>query len=177
MSIVLAIILLLPHLSVFILSRKLQQKHGKNYHPIGGTIFNQLLNFNRLQHYMTYLAGKYKTYRLLSPFRNEIYTTDPANVEYILKTNLDNYGKGWYHNSILKDLLGDGIFTVDGDKWRQQRKVSSCEFSTKVLRNFSSIIFQKKVGKLAHILYEAAISKPDNGYSGSLDEINLRFNF
>uniref|UniRef100_A0A7N2MEF2 Cytochrome P450 n=1 Tax=Quercus lobata TaxID=97700 RepID=A0A7N2MEF2_QUELO len=120
------------------------QKHGKKYHPIGGTIFNQLLNFNRLQHYMTDLAGKYKTYRLLSPFRNEIYTTDPANVEYILKTNFNNYGKGCYHNSILKDLLGDGIFTVDGNKWRQQRKVSSYEFSTKILRNYSSI---KECGK------------------------------
>lgn len=91
MSIVLAIIL--PLLLIFIFSRKLQQKHGKKYHPIGGTIFNQLLNFNRLQHYMTDLAGKYKTYRLLSPFRNEIYTTDRANVEYILKTNFNNYGK------------------------------------------------------------------------------------
>ena len=81
--------------------------------------------------------------------------------------------QGWYHNSILKDLLGDGIFTVDGDKWRQQRKLSSCEFSTKVLRNFSSIIFQKKVGKLAHILYEAAISKPDNGYSGEYPRLKI----
>lgn len=42
---------------------------------------------------MTDLAGKYKTYRLLSLFRSEIYTTDPANVEYILKTNFENYGK------------------------------------------------------------------------------------
>ncbi|KAK7850795.1 cytochrome p450 704c1 [Quercus suber] len=56
--------------------------------------------------------------------------------------------------SILKDLLGDGIFTVDGDKWHQQRKVSSYEFSTKILRNYSSIFFQKNVAKLAHILYE-----------------------
>jgi hypothetical protein len=81
-------------LFVLILFRELQQKHRKKkFHPIGGTIFNQLLNFHRLQHYMTDLAGKYKTYRLLSLFRSEIYTTDPANVEYILKTNFENYGK------------------------------------------------------------------------------------
>ncbi|CAN4111653.1 unnamed protein product [Withania somnifera] len=43
---------------------------------------------------MTDLAGKYKTYRLISPFMNEIYTADPANIEYILKTNFGNYGKG-----------------------------------------------------------------------------------
>ncbi|XP_059312722.1 cytochrome P450 704C1-like [Lycium ferocissimum] len=144
---------------VHFLTKKLLVKHGKKrYHPIGGTIFNQLLNFHRLYHYMTDLASKYKTYRLISPFRSEIYTSEPANVEYILKTKFDNYGRGSYHYSNLKDLLGDGIFTVDGDKWREQRTLSSHEFSTKVLRNFSSVVFRKNVAKLAHILSEAASS-------------------
>ncbi|KAJ8573239.1 hypothetical protein K7X08_009750 [Anisodus acutangulus] len=65
---------------------------------------------------------------------------------------------GSYHYSNLKDLLGDGIFTVDGDKWREQRKLSSHEFSTRVLRDFSSVVFRKNVAKLAHILSEAANS-------------------
>ncbi|KAF2311094.1 hypothetical protein GH714_019455 [Hevea brasiliensis] len=101
-----------------ILTRKLKKKQRKNkYHPVGGTIFHQLLNFNRMHDYVVDLAGKYKTYRLLSPFRNMIFTTDPVNVEYILKTNFENYGKGKYNYENLKDLLGDGIFTVDGEKW------------------------------------------------------------
>ncbi|KAA8515955.1 hypothetical protein F0562_019134 [Nyssa sinensis] len=142
-----------------IVALNLQQKRAKKkYPPIGGTIFNQLINFNRLHHYMTDLAGKHKTYRLISPFRNEIYTADPANVEYILKNNFENYGKGGHNYSILRDLLGDGIFTVDGDKWREQRKVSSHEFSTKVLRDFSSVVFRKNVVKLANIVSEAATS-------------------
>ena len=66
--------------------------------------------------------------------------------------------QGQYNYSLLNDLLGDGIFTVDGHKWRQQRKVSSYEFSTKVLRDFSSIVFRKNVAKLANILSEAANS-------------------
>jgi hypothetical protein len=84
-------------LSIFIVQlsiRKLNKKQEKHkYHPVGGTVFNQLLNFNRLHHYMTDLAGKYKTYRLIAPFRSEVYTADPVNVEYILKTNFENYGK------------------------------------------------------------------------------------
>ena len=80
-------------LLVQVLFRKLDRRHRKKYPPVAGTVFNQLLNFNRLHHYMTDLAGKYKTYRLLSPFRNEIYTADPVNVEYILKTHFENYGK------------------------------------------------------------------------------------
>ncbi|PHU29249.1 hypothetical protein BC332_01342 [Capsicum chinense] len=146
--------LLLCGFIVHLLTKELNGK--KRYHPIGGTIFNQLFNFHRLHHYMTDLAGKYRTYRLISPFKNEIYTSDPANVEYILKTNFDNYGKGWYNYNILKDLLGDGMFAVDGDKWREQRKLSSHDFSTRVLRDFSTAVFKKDVAKLAQILSEAA---------------------
>ncbi|KDP27731.1 hypothetical protein JCGZ_19708 [Jatropha curcas] len=153
---------LIPSLIIIqILSRKLKKKakqREKKYHPIGGTVFNQLFNFNRLHHYMTDLASKYKTYRLLAPFRDEVYTSDPLNVEYILKTNFPNYGKGEYNYNNLRDLLGDGIFTVDGEKWRQQRKVSSYEFSTKVLREFSSVVFRNNAAKLAGIVTEAAKS-------------------
>ncbi|XP_074273171.1 cytochrome P450 704C1-like [Silene latifolia] len=138
---------------------KLFQKHGhKIYPPIAGTMFNQLLNFKRLHHYMTHLATKHKTYRLLNPFRNEVYTCDPANVEYILKTNFDNFGKGDYTYDNVSDLLGDGIFAVDGHKWRNQRKVSSYEFSTRVLRDFSSTIFRENAVKLANVISDAVKS-------------------
>lgn len=52
--------------------------------------------------------------------------------------------QGKYFYDIMKDLLGDGIFTVDGDQWREPRKVSSHEFSTKVLRDFSSVQSSEK---------------------------------
>ncbi|KAK6239960.1 hypothetical protein QUC31_005429 [Theobroma cacao] len=153
--------LILTLFTVKFLAAKLREKQKKNktkYHPVGGTVFSQLLNFKRLHHYMTDLAGKYRTYRLLSPFRSEVYTSEPDNVEYILKTNIQNYGKGEYNYSLLKGLLGDGIFAVDGDKWRQQRKVSSYEFSTKVLRDFSTVVFRKNAAKLANIVSDAAKS-------------------
>ncbi|XP_015168076.1 cytochrome P450 704C1-like [Solanum tuberosum] len=110
---------------------------------------------------MTDLAGKYKTYRLISPFRNEIYTCDPANVKHILKTNFDNYGKIYTIGlQLLFDKRGfyKSAYFVDGDKWQGQRKLSSHEFSTRVLRDFSSVVFRKNVAKLAHILSEAANS-------------------
>lgn len=86
-----AIASLLVILAVMVVRRKLCDK--KRYHPIGGTVINLLVNFPRLHHYMTDLARKHKTYRVLSPFRSEVYTSDPANVEYILKSNFPNYGK------------------------------------------------------------------------------------
>ncbi|XP_061999569.1 cytochrome P450 704C1-like [Rosa rugosa] len=131
---------------------------NKRYPPVAGTVLHQVIHFPRLHHYHTELACKYKTYRILDLFKYAVYTIDPANVEYMLKTNVANYGKGLYLHSILSDVLGDGIFAVDGDKWRHQRKVSSSQFSTKVLRDFSSEIFKTNGVKLAGIIHQAATS-------------------
>ncbi|KAI3982527.1 hypothetical protein MKX01_031266 [Papaver californicum] len=122
------------------------KKRKKRYHPVAGTMFNQLLNSNRIWDYMTDHCSEHKTYILLSPFRSEVYTSDPAN--------------GWYNYNNLKDLLGDGIFAVDGDKWRHQRKTSSYEFATRVLRDFSSLVFQKNTAKLARVVSENTNSNP-----------------
>ncbi|CAK8573614.1 unnamed protein product [Lathyrus sativus] len=130
----------------------------RRYHPVGGTVIHQLFNFHRLFDYMTDLTMKRKTYRLLSFTRSEVYTSDPANVEHMLVTNFSNYGKGWYHHGVLTDLLGDGIFTVDGEKWRHQRKSASYQLSTKSLREFSGSVFKSDAVKLAGIVSEAAIS-------------------
>lgn len=46
---------------------------------------------------------------------------EPEDAEYILKTNFDNFPKGPKLREILGDLLGKGIFAVDGDPWREQR--------------------------------------------------------
>ena len=58
------------------------------------------------------------------------------------------FPQGEYHCDIMKDLFGDGIFAVDGEKWRHQRKLASYKFSTKVLRDFSTSVFQDNAAKL-----------------------------
>ncbi|XAR71775.1 Abieta-7,13-dien-18-ol hydroxylase [Bertholletia excelsa] len=140
-------------------AREVFLKKGKRYAPVVGTVFQLLVNLPGLHDYMTGISAKHRTYRFLNLFRSDVYISDPANVEYILKTNFANYGKGWVHHDILKDLLGDGIFTVDGEMWRTQRKTSSHEFSTKILREFSSEVFRSNAGKLAQVVSEAATAK------------------
>ena len=63
--------------------------------------------------------------------------------------------QGKFSHDILEDLLGNGIFTVDGEQWRQQRKIASFEFSTKVLKDFSSVVFWENAVKLSKILLES----------------------
>lgn len=52
------------------------------------------------------------------------------------------------HIVIMRDLFGDGILAVDGEKWRHQRKLASYEFSTRVLREYSSAVFRDNAAKL-----------------------------
>lgn len=144
---------------VVFVSYVLQVYSKNNRPPVAGPIFYQLLNFNQLFDYLTYHAKKNITFRMITPSHSEVYTADPVNVEYILKTNFSNYGKGSYNIGILYDLLGEGIFAVDGDKWRHQRKLASHEFSTRVLRDFSTIVFRKNAVKLVSHISKAAAAK------------------
>ncbi|XP_042481562.1 cytochrome P450 704C1-like [Macadamia integrifolia] len=130
-------------------------KHPQ-YPPVMGTVFHQLLYFNRLYDYYTNIARKHPTFRLLAPTQSNLYTMDPQNIEYIVKTNFNKYSKGSHFHEILEDLFGDGIFNVDGDEWREQRKIASFEFSTRVLRDFSCAVFRSKAAKLAETILRFA---------------------
>ncbi|KAF6136468.1 hypothetical protein GIB67_035027 [Kingdonia uniflora] len=81
--------------------------------PIAGTIFNQLLNFNLLYDYITVLARKYGTFRLITHTQSEIFTVNPLNVEHVLKTNFSNYLKGIYgYEEVSMKCTLDSIFKV-----------------------------------------------------------------
>jgi hypothetical protein len=63
-----------------------------------------------------------------------VVTNDVQNVTHTLK-NVKTYGKGpkWY--SRMKHLLGNGIFSADGDQWYKHRKTSSHLFNLNKFRN------------------------------------------
>ncbi|KAM7266380.1 hypothetical protein ACFE04_004277 [Oxalis oulophora] len=123
-----------------------------------------LINFHRLYDFLTDHARKHKSFRIFNYTEYLVYTTDPRNVEHILQTNFSNYVKGKVLHEQLSDLLGDGIFTVDGDKWKQQRKLASHEFSTKNIREFSSIVFKNNAVKLARMISKSAASNKTDDY-------------
>ncbi|PKI67079.1 hypothetical protein CRG98_012500, partial [Punica granatum] len=162
--ILLAVIVLLPFIAFLILVGKLfTGKSIKNpeYPPINGTIFGQVFYFNTLYDQQTKDAKKFPTFRLLAPSQSDVYTIDPRNVEHVSKTCFGKYIKGDGDKEIIKDLFGEGIFAVNGDKWRQQRKLASLEFSTRVLRDFSCSVFRQNAAKLVGVLVEMAAQGRD----------------
>ncbi|WVZ67832.1 hypothetical protein U9M48_016861 [Paspalum notatum var. saurae] len=124
----------------------------RRYPPVVGTVFHKLYHFRRLHDYLTDLSRGRKTFRLLAPGRRVIYTCDPAVVEHILRAKFANYGKGSFNRDNTGDLLGDGIFAVDGDRWRQQRKIAGHEFATRAMREFSGAVFRENAARLAAVV-------------------------
>eukprot|EP00250_Pteridium_aquilinum_P016970 c23387_g1_i1 orf=189-1883(+) len=120
--------------------------------PFVGATLSHIINRHRFHDYITDYSQRFGTFRVAYPTFNYFYTTDPANVEHMLKTNFHNYGKGKFAYEIQQEVFGDGIFSVDGMEWKQQRKIASYEFASKSLKEFCELAFREKAIKLANFL-------------------------
>ncbi|KAI7990835.1 Cytochrome P450 94A2 [Camellia lanceoleosa] len=89
-----------------------------------------------------------------------VFTANPSNVQHILKTHFHIYQKGEIFREHIFDLLGDGIFSVDGENWKFQRQVASHEFNTKFLRKFVETVVDTELSdRLIPIFSTAAANK------------------
>lgn len=123
-----ALFLLLSLLSIslfFVFSPKSPSKksNGSGFvtYPLVGNLPVFLMNRHRWLEWMTEaLRGQPSntiTFRRPGNLR-AVITANPANVEYILKTNFPNYPKGERFVTTLEDFLRQGIFNSDGDLWK-----------------------------------------------------------
>ncbi|PON40898.1 Cytochrome P450, E-class, group I [Trema orientale] len=128
------------------------------YPPVKGTLFNLIFHYNELHDYLTRLARENPTFRLLTPAQSYVYTADPRNVEHVVKSGFGKFSKGDRSREIMADLFGRGIFLADGEDWKQQRKLASFEFSTRVLRDFSCSVFRTNAAKLVRVVSDFSVA-------------------
>ncbi|RZC57274.1 hypothetical protein C5167_004572 [Papaver somniferum] len=116
---------------------------GPRVWPLLGSLPGLIENHDRLHDWITEnlrkCGGTYQTCICAVPFlaRKQglvTVTSDPKNIEHILKSRFENYPKGPTWQSVFHDLLGEGIFNSDGDTWLFQRKTAALEFTTRTLR-------------------------------------------
>ncbi|KAJ7954546.1 Cytochrome P450 family protein [Quillaja saponaria] len=169
-------------ITVFIAIHSLTQKkrHGLPVWPGLGMLPSLLLNGlpSNLYEWLTnVLLHQNGTFRFKGPCLsslNCVITSDPRNLEYILKTNFPNFPKGHYFHDTVRDLLGDGIFSVDDETWQRQRKTASIEFhSTKFRQLTTESLLELVHGRLLLVL-EEAINKSS---PIDLQDILLRLTF
>lgn len=125
--------------------------------PILGNIMILINTFDNRIEFLKKLFKKYgNTCRVYYPsffqMHRWVFINDTDSVKYILKDNFNNYPKGEEFHEIFDELLGDGIFNVDGCLWSSQRKISSYKFNVNTLRNYMTDIFIKHADSTLNII-------------------------
>ncbi|CAM6049625.1 unnamed protein product, partial [Sphagnum compactum] len=150
---------------------------GPKVYPIIGNTMQVLWQRDIVLDYMTDHMKNQSTMTIRTMFLGGIsmyMTANPENVEYILKTNFENYQKGFLMARNLRNLLGDGIFLANGEKWKLQRKVASHEFTSNSLRNFMHGTVQAELNdRLIPLLGKIC----NEGASIDLQDLFMRFAF
>lgn len=157
--------------------RGVHEFSGPPSHPLIGCLVSFYKNrFRLLDWYTELLADSATSTIVVSRLgsRRTIVTANPENVEYMLKTNFNNFPKGKPFTEILGDFLGCGIFNVDGELWRTQRKLASHELSTKSLRDYMMNTLEEEVEKGLLPLMESVAAKEQ---VVDLQELLRRFAF
>ncbi|KAF9162595.1 hypothetical protein DFQ26_003409 [Actinomortierella ambigua] len=102
--------------------------------------------YNTLHQGMRYFGNKMSM--TLPIIGRMIIVNDAASMEYILKTNMENYIKGRVFAFNMSDLLGRGIFVSDGQKWKFHRKTASNIFTTRLYRELVQGAFKRSALEL-----------------------------
>lgn len=97
----------------------------------------------------------------------------PEYIEWIQKTNFENYPKGKQFQSKFGELLSvHGIFVADGDVWRSQRKMASHMFSARQFNNWVRSVVHHELDVIDGLLDNVA-SKP--GGTVAMPELFFRY--
>ncbi|TMW60293.1 hypothetical protein Poli38472_000335 [Pythium oligandrum] len=118
-----------------------------------------LQRFHDYHHWMTELCGQHdgRTFRInMITFDVTILQT-PELYEDVLKTQFECFDKGEFMCDILSDMLGNGIFAVDGHQWLHQRKTASNLFTMRTLRDHMATTVQQLMPRV-HAIFDKAVS-------------------
>ncbi|GAA92048.1 cytochrome P450 [Aspergillus luchuensis IFO 4308] len=63
------------------------------------------------------------THEIKEPGLHAIMTAQPENIRTIMSTGFESFGPGKIRKRSMAPLLGQGLFTVDGEKWRHARNL------------------------------------------------------
>ncbi|KAJ0101610.1 hypothetical protein Patl1_05915 [Pistacia atlantica] len=133
-------------------------------------------DFNNLCDWYTHLLQKSPSQTIRIHVLDNTITANPENVQHILKSRFENYPKGKPFSMIVGDLLGKGIFNVDGELWHFQRKVASSELASFSIRTYAFEIVTNEI-KSRLLPFLSSIAVKDSSNVVDLQEVFRRFSF
>lgn len=72
--------------------------------------------------------------------RGFFLATHPRHVDHVLRSSADRYRKGTRSYAKIRALLGDGLVTSEGDKWRRHRALIQPALHPQRIAGFRSIV-------------------------------------
>lgn len=131
--------ILVWYIGTSIKAYQFKQKHGCKEPPLvpGGFLSIKLLldllkaksEGTMLEYAESYFSlAKSQTFKLKLATVPIIFTQDPENIKAVLATQFNDFALGTRH-AHFKPLLGDGIFTLDGDGWKNSRLLLRPQFA------------------------------------------------
>ncbi|CAN4100755.1 unnamed protein product [Withania somnifera] len=132
------------------------------------------LEFKNLCDWYSHLLKKSPSGTIHLHVLGNVITANPENVEYMLKTKFENFPKGKQFSTILGDLLGRGIFAVDGEMWKFQRKLASLELGSVSIRSYAFEIVGDEIRNRLIPFLESNVQK---GAVFDLQDVLRRFSF
>ncbi|XP_056168911.1 cytochrome P450 94C1-like [Syzygium oleosum] len=131
--------------------------------------------FDNLCDWYTHLLRKSPTGTIHVHVLGNVVTANPDNVHHMLRTRFDNYPKGKPFSAILGDLLGRGIFNVDGNSWKFQRKMASLELGSVSIRAYAFEVVASEIKNRLVPLLSSVCGKDDGVLD--LQDVFRRFSF
>ncbi|KMT02611.1 hypothetical protein BVRB_9g202950 [Beta vulgaris subsp. vulgaris] len=169
-------------IAVFIVIHSLRQKkhYGLPVWPVVGMLPSLMFGISQnIYEWLTDITTRSNgTFHFKGPWFSSLHcvvTSDPRNLEHLLKTKFSNFPKGGYFRNTLRDLLGDGIFNADNETWQRQRKTASIEFHSARFRQLTAESLLELVHKrLLPVFEEESLSK---SMAIDLQDVLLRLTF
>lgn len=169
-------------IGVFIVIHSLRQKkhYGLPVWPVVGMLPSLMFGISQnIYEWLTDITTSSNgTFHFKGPWFSSLHcvvTSDPRNLEHLLKTKFSNFPKGGYFRNTLRDLLGDGIFNADNETWQRQRKTASIEFHSARFRQLTAESLLELVHKrLLPVFEEESLSK---SMAIDLQDVLLRLTF
>lgn len=134
---------------------------GPDYYPFFGAFFEFVRNKNRFYDWALECVEKYNKNGIIyfsMPMKDPyILLLKPEYVKHVLSDNMNNYHREPVYK-VCNELLGNGIFNVDGQLWHSQRKISAHIFKTSQLNDKIFKTFVNCSDKLINIINDHVIN-------------------
>ncbi|MEL6864239.1 MAG: cytochrome P450 [Bacteroidota bacterium] len=132
---------------------------GPSQLPILGNALS-FASKNRLQ-WMAGLSAQYgRLIRLRFLNKRVILLQDPQWIQYVLQKNYKNFSKKGRSLDKGRVILGNGLFTNEGESWRKQRKLAQPAFYKQKLEGIAQIMIDCIQEMLDNWALEAAANRP-----------------